>query len=388
MEVEFLSNMRYNLVASKSEWDAWLDKLSCFREYYERALRLPASPLHIPSPSNNPLSSPLASPTGAAGPGMPDFSPSVQNIAMGTNLSPTANRTQNWSAYQANAVSPLAGKPAMHPGSARKRGTDEGQSDHPAKRFVPSSRMPPSATTGLPSQQQQPQQGARSLTTAPTLSLVTNPQPNLPSLPPAGQAGPYPQNSYVPPTAASGVPDHISLPPLQPGVRAMSTIFQPQQQPVPATSNAPGLGQTSFPGGAMPAQAPMGYGSGSGKSHSPGSLGPYASSPVPDQFGTASGIHTPMAHTPISNSPSFYLQQRNSPYRPIRHVNTLLYPPPSASLDQYHLSVPIQPTQMHYQPLGRRHDVRTGVVPEFLVYNRAQHPQMARQPGPQGHYHG
>lgn len=92
-------------------------------------------------------------------------------------------------------------------------------------------------------------------------------------------------------------------------------------------------------------------------------------------------------HTPISNSPSFYLQQRNSPYKPIRHVNTLLYPPPSASLDQYHLSVPIPPTQMHYQPLGRRNDVRTGVVPEFLLYNRTQqHPQLPLQAAPQGHY--
>ncbi|UKZ64103.1 uncharacterized protein TrAtP1_005322 [Trichoderma atroviride] len=95
-------------------------------------------------------------------------------------------------------------------------------------------------------------------------------------------------------------------------------------------------------------------------------------------------MHTPIALTPISHSPSVYLQQRASPYRPIRHVNRLLYPPPSASLDQYHLAVPVQPTQMHYQPLGRRNDLRTGVVPEFVVYNRGQ--QSLPQNGVQGAY--
>ncbi|KAJ2957352.1 hypothetical protein NQ176_g11251 [Zarea fungicola] len=34
MEVEFLSNMRYNLLASKEEWEMWLAKLACFHEYY------------------------------------------------------------------------------------------------------------------------------------------------------------------------------------------------------------------------------------------------------------------------------------------------------------------------------------------------------------------
>merc|ERR1712000_643487 len=98
---------------------------------------------------------------------------------------------------------------------------------------------------------------------------------------------------------------------------------------------------------------------------------PYSTaSPLPDHFGPGSVMSTPMAHTPISNSPTFYLQQRHSPYKPIRHVNTLLYPPPSASLDQYHMQVPLPPTQMHYQPIGRRNDVRTGVVPEYMMYSQ------------------
>jgi hypothetical protein len=100
----------------------------------------------------------------------------------------------------------------------------------------------------------------------------------------------------------------------------------------------------------------------------PHALTPFAtSSPAADAYfngltpsGGLSGVHTPM-----SNSPSIYLQHRASPYKPVRHVNTLLYPPPSASLQDYQLSH-ISASQMHYQPLGKRDVYRTGIVPEFM----------------------
>jgi hypothetical protein len=100
-------------------------------------------------------------------------------------------------------------------------------------------------------------------------------------------------------------------------------------------------------------------------------------------------------HTPISHSPSIYLQQRNSPYKPVRHVNTLLYPPPSAFLQHYNLPNPVLPNQMHYQPLGKRNEYRTGIVPEFLhrpsLYQHHPAPQMLPNPyphaqQPRGHY--
>jgi len=109
--------------------------------------------------------------------------------------------------------------------------------------------------------------------------------------------------------------------------------------------------------------------------------------------GSTSGLHTP-----ISNSPSIYLQQRNSPYKPVRHVNTLLYPPPPAFLQQYSLPNPVLPNQMHYQPLGQRNEYRTGIVPEFLngVHRSAPYQQQVipqilpiphSQPQqPRGHY--
>lgn len=37
MEVEFLSNMRYNLFVSENAWDAWIAQLAKYYEYYERA---------------------------------------------------------------------------------------------------------------------------------------------------------------------------------------------------------------------------------------------------------------------------------------------------------------------------------------------------------------
>ena len=395
MEVEFLSNMRYNLLASKQEWDGWLEKLACFHESYERALRLPASPIHIPSPTSNLCRSPMVSPTNTNGPVAPDFGPTTPSVT--TNFSPTSARSQqHWAAYQANSVSPLAAKPVMNLAPTRKRSFEEDQHDHPAKRLVPLSRIPhPAATSSMGG----PSQPSAQLP-VPQLTLITNhQQPQaLPQPSPAPQqSDPYSQGTYMPPAAAAPAGNHVSLPPLQPGMRAMSTLYQQgpvsmpqqqqqqqphqqQQQAAPTSTPGQALQQANFVP-TLPSHTPMGYGT-TGKNRSPGSLAPYSTSPMPDQFGGGSGMHTP-----ISNSPSFYLQQRNSPYKPIRHVNTLLYPPPSASLDQYHLSVPIQPTQMHYQPLGRRNDVRTGVVPEFLLYNRTQqHPQLPLQAAPQGHY--
>lgn len=347
MEVEFLSNMRYNLLASKQEWEEWLEKLACFHEYYEQAQRLPISPVLAISPT---YTSPLASPTTTIPPIIPEMLP-VTPTKM-TNLP-----------------------------SSRKRSLEDGIPDHPAKRLVPSGRYPPSATP-----QSANPLGSNRLPVP--LSITTNLPHNLPPPHPASQIStPYhlPTNYATP---AISVSNQVSLPPLQPGVRAMSTIYQqpapatvPTQQTIPTTM-PPTLPTASFPAPTLPSQTPAPYPT-AGRRHSPGSLTPYGSSPLPEQFGPGSVIHTP-----IANSPSVYLQHRNSPYRPIRHVNTLLYPPPSASLDQYHMGVPLQPTQMHYQPLGRRHDVRTGVVPEFVVYNRGQHQPLPPQMTPQAHYPG
>jgi hypothetical protein len=360
MEVEFLSNMRYNLLASEAEWEGWLAKLAHFHEYYDRALKMPASPIRVTSPTNNTFSTPIPSPTGTAMPSI-DFLP----------VTPSG-QSQNWAAYQVNATSPLASKPPMEFPASRKRSVEDDVLEHPAKRVAPprlaqvSNQVVGVRPNGLAESARAP--------AAPQLTVITNQQP------PSQQASYAPQNGYPAPITAASQ-GMVSLPPLQHGVRAMSTVYQPPGTGmVPQTATpaqvGPSLAATSYPAATIPAHPQLGFGTPS-KHQSPG-LAAFGSSPMAEHFGPGSAIHTPMA-----NSPSIYLQHRNSPYKPVRHVNTLLYPPPSASLDQYHLAVPVPPTQMHYQPLGRRNDLRTGVVPEFVMYNRAQHMPHGQA---QGHY--
>ncbi|PTB38036.1 hypothetical protein M441DRAFT_146434 [Trichoderma asperellum CBS 433.97] len=374
MEVEFLSNMRYNLLASKDEWEEWLTKLACFHDYYEQALHISASPLHVASPSSRSFHSPIPSPTTTtlAAPADLAFMPNGA-----PNFSPTTSRhAQNWAMYHANPVSPLAARPSMVLPVNRKRSPEVDPIEHPAKRHMRQAPRPNMAVP--PVMNAQPQDSAR--LPVPHLTLVTTQvPPTQPTTFPASATsaavtmtpmttGYTPQSPYS--AANQGV---VSLPPLQTGTRAMSTVYQP---PTAATASA----TAGFPNTALPGQPSMAY-----TTPTKHLTSAYTSSPMAENlFGTASGIHTPIALTPISHSPSVYLQQRASPYRPIRHVNRLLYPPPSASLDQYHLAVPVQPTQMHYQPLGRRNDLRTGVVPEFIVYNRGQ--QSLPQNGVQGAY--
>ncbi|KAJ4174858.1 hypothetical protein NW754_005279 [Fusarium falciforme] len=380
MEVEFLSNMRYNLVATEDQWKEWLDKLACFHEYYERATRLPASPILIPSPTNKAYHSPIPSPTAM----QPAVNLPVTPTVTTSNFSPSSSHSANWNAYHSNAVSPLATKPNLQFPVSRKRSPEGEVMGHPAKRAAAPQRVPAPVMAPVNPRSNGIMEPSR--LPVPHLTVITE-QPQPTSAPFTG--GNVGVNGY--PQAAQQVAAtpsvHVSLPPLQTGVRAMSTVYPPapaamvQQPPLPTTT-AVTLSQGGFP-----SHAPANFGT-PARHASPGRLVPFTSSPVPDQYSQASTVHTPIAHTPISNSPSVYLQQRPSPYKPVRHVNTLLYPPPSASLEQYHLSVPVPPNQMHYQPLGRRNDLRTGIVPEFLVYNRGQpqHQALPHHGLPQGHY--
>ncbi|KAM3439693.1 hypothetical protein NHJ13734_003574 [Beauveria thailandica] len=374
MEVEFLSNMRYNLLASKEEWDTWLTKLGCFHEYYDRALRQPASPPHMAANVVGMFHSPTLSPKANMLPMLPDLPPYTPTHTK--TFSPTSSHSQDWHTYQANAVSPLASKP-VRLATSRKRSLEYDAADHPAKR-----QMPPQMAPGIiPGNGVRPAGSVEGRPPIPQLSVVTSQaQPAATSYPPAGQI--YTPNSNMP------------LPPLQLGVRAMSSVYQQppsgtlaQQQPQPQHQQQMMPTSTMsavYSASATAVHPPVNLGTPS-KRRSPGHLVQYTSSPMAEAYGAGSAMHTPLALTPLANSPSIYLQQRSSPYKPIRHVNRLLHPA-STSLDQYHLSVPIHPNQIHYQPLGRRNDVRTGVVPEFVMYNRQQQQQLLPQSRHQGVY--
>ena len=150
MEVEFLSNVRYNLFASNDEWSEWHAKLKRFSDFYHRTSLITedneqfvskAPPaLHI-SPSIG-LASPLLSLSPASKlPPMdkslsilPSWSPSVNNGALYTPLLPRLG----------NEIPPS--------GNSRKHGRDESTDEHPVKRraicnpiianFQPSSTLP------------------------------------------------------------------------------------------------------------------------------------------------------------------------------------------------------------------------------------------------------
>lgn len=376
MEVEFLSNMRYSLLATKDEWEEWLTKLACFSEYYERAFRHPTSPIALSSPVGQGFNSPLPSPTAI-----------VPNIAATTTYSPLSASRQNsqpWPAsFQGNmALSPLSAKSNLATMS-KKRAHDDDLAEHPAKR--PSLQQP----TSMPPVQRPQVVGEQPIRLpVPNLTLNTNPTTNInPS-------------AYLTPNGYPNIlPSHVSLPPLAPGVRAMAAVYPsttsggtPAQLPLPITAAPPTMTPTTMtPTPSMASHPALNYGTPS-KRHSPGMLPAFGSSPLTDGYHVASAVHTPishtpMSHTPMSHSPSVYLQQRQSPYKPIRHVNTLLYPPPSASLHEYHMTMTAP--QMHYLPLGRRNDLRTGVVPEYMTmaYRNMPSVQMAPQGHGQTHQH-
>jgi hypothetical protein len=79
-----------------------------------------------------------------------------------------------------------------------------------------------------------------------------------------------------------------------------------------------------------------------------------AASPTDGQYQSAGQAHL------SQSSPSFFLAQRNSPYRPVRGVSTLLVPPPARAL---HQPQNVGREQMHYQPIGRPLELQQGRLP-------------------------
>lgn len=411
MEVEFLSNMRYSLLASKEQWEEWLVKLAKFYEFMQRAQRSPSpSPLLIPSPTVRALDavSPASSATLQLTPSLRPIQHPVYNFSPTTTSFSSTASAHSWDSAS-NALSPLNLRPEVQPNLSRKRSfSEDDPTEPPAKRM---SRVVPQLPSQQPQQSQYaapahplPSQAPRQQAPAPAVqsrpSVTASSEqarlsvPNLTlntshNVAPTTSAQPYPSVAYAPPQASP-----LSLPPLVPGVRAMSTVFPPattaSYAPQPATVSCsavsgpgiPSIAPVTTPVTAFP---PVSYGTPTKRLSPQSSLTPgghYAgSSPLTESFprhsfGTSSGVHTPISH-----SPSIYLQQRNSPYRPVRHVNTLLYPPPSAFLQQYHLVNSVPPNQMHYQPLGRRNDVRTGILPEFSMGGGNVH-AVTPQPAP------
>ena len=326
MEVEFLSNMKYNLYTSDVEWREWHVKLGRFWNYFDRASRTQ-----------------LDVPPRAVGPPTPIFNlpPSLPSPPASTNASPPFLPSHHSSTPHSAYPHPLSMPPYLAPAipspvpplpevdlrtTTRKRSYDANSSQEPtAKRPTQSLVLSASSSTTL------------------TPSTSYGITPNVPRLPLPNLS--INTSNYA--TSSDGL-HTAQLPP--PG-RAMSMAY-------PGLSNWPQTGTLS-------------------SSQKPTPLYPHANviSPMVEQsrrqspYPGASGNSSPISsnfqqpqHSQNLSSPSHFPAQRSSPYRPVRGVNTLLVPPPSASMHTPSQNLGFG--QMHYQPLGKPISERkTGVVP-------------------------
>jgi hypothetical protein len=338
MEVEFLSNMRYSLLASKEQWQEWQKKLGKFWVYCDTASKTP-----LPQVSSHTI--PILNPTLPSPPASMQSSPPSLTHPYPSSSVPL-NYNQSWPVnnYTAPLPSPLPAMPELECHSSRKRSYDGDAEEPIAKRVTrPATTGPALFTSSVP----------HSRLDAPRL-----PVPNLT----ISTSQPMNSNYSTPTSFSQNVPH---LPPLT--GRAMSTVYPSTPSWTPQLP-LPMLTPTGPPSQHGPHSA-NGYGTPSRRQspHSVQDLLSLGSSPVSANF---------PGHNPGHISPSFFLQQRASPYKPVRHVNTLLYPPPSASMHDYSANV----DQMQYQPLGKRNDYRPGVVPDYASHASYQQWPVLPQP--------
>ncbi|WEW61704.1 hypothetical protein PRK78_007197 [Emydomyces testavorans] len=336
MEVEFLSNVRYNLFVTKEEWERWHSKLRIFANYFDRASRLP---LDISTPRTPTLQiSPSLTPISA--------SPVARcQSRVSTLPSPPAATTSSGASQPRHL--PLVRPSLMAEASAghRKRSWDEQVEEYPEKRLArPNSwTQPPSHPlyTHVPPQGPTPAYSA--------LAGMSNrpvPQSNVSVTRPPVPQLPTPALTISTNSAQSNSSSFATQLPL-PVSRALSTVYTPvttwAQSAVTPTSMVPP--PINLP--SVPAITCLNDRS------SPYQINSTNISPALSAYST---------HTPTRLSPTSILN-RNSPYRPVRAVNTLLYPPPPTSFQQPR-QFPLD--MMHYRPLGKSITERkTGVLPYY-----------------------
>ena len=339
MEVEFLSNMRYELYVSESQWSDWKEKLGKFGAYYERALQLlqaedlrssmPVTPTYpslsqkLPSP---PFTNHNSSPLHTRHTSYPNPTP-IQSAGPYLPRSPIRH-------YRNPVLEQLE----------RKRSIDHSADLPPAKRM------------------QHASQSMQFPSTIPTPTSSTLSSGSFPLLTPESSAsGPFSMgdsqigNHFVPrlpiPKIQTNMASTNQLAPISiPTTRAMSTVYASSAtntwpQPLTPISSVPPL-STGLYNNSIPSLD--------------GSRA--------DQSTYSSNHASPSYHvtTPSRQglSPSYFLTHRSSPYRPVRAVNTLLIPPPSASMANAAREIPFE--QIHYQPLSKgASDLRLGPLPYF-----------------------
>ena len=314
MEVEFLSNMKYALFTSKQEWSDWQSLLGKFAGFVERATRpvvtSPLPPSYLSSALPSPPASFQASPpfTSSQAPTYSSYMPPVTIPSLGPTPRPSPI------GYTSDVVS-------FNP---RKRSLEDDANQSATKR-------PAINNTVYGHQHAVPNASAQRSYNGQPLAM---PRVINPSSSQSGQTAPL----Y---SSATGLQSQQYLPPPQ-----LPPINYAQKTIGGTHASGPWLPSSSV---STPTTQAMQNAMSIHSNYQSRQQSPYLSStnvsPTNVSLRPASQINTP-----AQNSPSFMLGQRNSPYKPVRSVNTLLVPPPTRTMHQpEHVGY----DQMHYQPLGR-----------------------------------
>lgn len=340
MEVEFLSNMRFSLFTTEQEWLRWHSTLSKFG-------RGVASFIQRQETGTKPgLLAPLSSPS------------RLHNSSVSSPSNTKANGYHNYNHYNAPsltptlipqsispAVSPISTLPERHASLSRKRHLDEQLDEQPMKRHMAHFSVAPT----LPSMAAM--QNAR--ITAAGVTRISLPSLTIPQ---------QPVNLPI----MHNVPAQHS--------RAMAMVYPPtaQRQTMPMSQmRIPPIQTSSI---ITPSSSSLGV-------YDPvRQITPY---PI-------SATSSPISANPHTShlSPSFLLQQRSSPYRPVRQVKTLLNPPQApTSIYNAPQQVGMEHLQYHSlgQPLKERH---VGQVPYFHreAWPSLNQPRQWPQMMPPGYY--
>ncbi|KPI38593.1 uncharacterized protein AB675_4264 [Cyphellophora attinorum] len=298
MEVEFLSNMRYDLYVSAEEWSIPITPT------------VPTSPHTLPSPRSS-------------------HSTSTASKAYAGLPNPMLNAPQL-------QISPSRGP---RYGSAdildsRKRSLDLTGDEPSAKRLHYSSRL--KHENGSPHYlPPRPNQPAASSMAASSRNVQSSMNGTLPRLP----------MPRLPLSVSTSTAADNHLAPLQlPGPRAMMNTYPPATMASWSNPVTPSVQADSFH------QSIPSLGDLSRTQH------------VINSARTSPNGYTAVTPVHQGSSPSYFLTNRQSPYRPVRHVNTLLHPPPNAAMQPQ--ARVVSHDQIYYQPLSKvDFERRTGPVP-------------------------
>ncbi|KAI9687890.1 MAG: hypothetical protein M1822_001971 [Bathelium mastoideum] len=335
MEVEFLSNMRYSLFTSEKQWKEWHVRLGKFAAYVEAALR-PHPERAQALPRGPPTPTVLVPPTLPSPPGSNHASPPFP----GTN-------SPHRPAYSKTPPSLYNGPlPELDLRHGKKRSIDESAYEPQPKRLsrhYPQSCLP--ASTCSPASSMTVTPGTVTSSTPVPRPMTNGTRLELPRL-----SVPVQNNSSG---GAVGARQAHQLPPIQHSGRSTPQSVYPPPVSWPTPS--------SIPTSSGPPTRPQLFTSGASYDYHSRQQSPYPNSANVSPTSTILPSSASQSQPPTQLSPSYFLFQRNSPYRPVRQVNTLLQHPPSGSVQ----NAPNIPTEsMHYQPLSKSgRERKAGVLP-------------------------